>query len=258
VNIWIYYRDFVLPEEEPGGMSKAIHGFASALTRASVSVTLICERSKTETIPAPGGYEVRAFARNKWRYRIPERLTRFLEDQRAPDFTIVNGMFTPNVAQVARRLRQRSIPYLVAPHDPYSPAMFAQRRHLKLPYWRFIERPMLRRASGVQILAERHARWLKEMGLTTPVVEVPNGYSDEDVPAESTLSWNTDGRPKALFLGRIDAFNKGIDVLIDAVGDMNGELSLDIQGPIGATPRNSRSEDHSRQHPSPSSKQITC
>jgi glycosyltransferase involved in cell wall biosynthesis len=232
LDVWIYYRDFVLPDEEPGGMSKAINGFASALARAGVAVTLICERDEDDWLRLSGEFIVRAFARREhMRYGIPHSLATFLDEEKAPDLAVLNGMFTPNVAQVARHLRNRSVPYLVAPHDPYSPAMFARRRYLKLPYWQLVERPLLRHASGVQVLDDRHAQWLHNMGIKTLVVDVPNGYSTEDVPPESALAWHQDGPVKALFLGRIDAFNKGLDVLVDAVGRMNGEISLAIQGP---------------------------
>jgi glycosyltransferase involved in cell wall biosynthesis len=232
LDIWIYYRDFVRPDEEPGGMSKAINGYAGALAHAALTVTLICERAEEATIHSPAGYTVRAFARrDSVRHGIPKTLASFLDEEKTPDLAILNGMFTPNVAQVARRLRKRSVPYVVAPHDPYSPAMFARRRILKLAYWNLIERPLLQHASGVQVLDERHARWLRKMGVDTPAVDVPNGYSAEDVPPESDLVWDEHRPAKALFLGRIDAFNKGLDVLVDAIGPMNGDVSLVIQGP---------------------------
>jgi glycosyltransferase involved in cell wall biosynthesis len=92
---------------------------------------------------------------------------------------------------------------------------------------------MLRRARAVQVLDDRHADFLKRLGVQTQIIATCNGFSPEDVCPAERLRWSVDGAIKLLFLGRIDAFNKGLDLLIQA---MPGALEragarLTIQGP---------------------------
>ncbi len=94
---------------------------------------------------------------------------------------------------------------------------------------------MLRQAKAVQVLDIRHGEFLRNLGVNTPVIEVPNGFHPEDVLPESKLAWRQDTPPKLLFLGRIDAHNKGLDLLLEAfaqiVREKNANYKLTIQGP---------------------------
>jgi glycosyltransferase involved in cell wall biosynthesis len=92
---------------------------------------------------------------------------------------------------------------------------------------------MLNQACAVQLLDKRHAEWLHRLNIKTSIIEVPNGFSLADVHPESTLSWNEDGVPKFLFLGRLDAYNKGLDILLNAFAQLTEvpEWKLTIQGP---------------------------
>ena len=67
----------------------------------------------------------------------------------------------------------------------------------------------------------------------TPTIECVNGYSPADEIPESELHWSTDGRATAVFVGRIDANNKGLDLLVDAVSQLEPGLRplLTLQGP---------------------------
>src|SRR5450432_1118045 len=92
---------------------------------------------------------------------------------------------------------------------------------------------MLKQARAVQVLDFRHAEWLRALGVHTPIIEVLNGYAPEDVRPESALEWRSEGRARLLYLGRIDYHNKGLDILLDAFSQLNGQIDaqLTLQGP---------------------------
>jgi glycosyltransferase involved in cell wall biosynthesis len=118
------------------------------------------------------------------------------------------------------------------PHDPYNPAIFSKNAHLKWPYWYLLERPLLRRAKAVQVLDIRHAQFLRDLGVKTPTIAAPNGFLPSEVYPENSFNWNIDGTPKLLFLGRMDAHNKGLDLLLDAFAQIveTTDAQLVIQG----------------------------
>ena len=146
---------------------------------------------------------------------------------------MLNGIFDPRVYAVARLLKKQGIPYIAAPHDPYHPAIFGTNAHLKWPYWYLVERRMLAGAKAVQVLDERHEHWLRRLGVRVPVIEISNGFMAEDAMPEADLEWPENRPPHFLFLGRIDAYNKGLDLLVDAFAwtSQADDARLTIQGP---------------------------
>ncbi len=92
---------------------------------------------------------------------------------------------------------------------------------------------MFRSAAGIQVLDDRHIQWLTKRGIRTPAIALPNGFEPQDVMAENELVWPTHEIPQLYFLGRLDAYNKGLDLLLEAVAELLRErpLHLTLQGP---------------------------
>lgn len=219
------------------GISKAVDGLGSGLEKCGVKVTIFCEGDRDSYYQTEGGYQIRCFARNFKNDKlsfVSNKLKLHIK-QNLPDLFILNGVFHPSVYVLSRFLKKTQIPYLICPHDPYHPSIFSNNAYLKWPYWYFLERPMLKQAKLVQVLDIRHQEFLRNLGVKTPVIAVPNGFHPEDVLPESRLEWRQNTSPKLLFLGRIDAHNKGLDLLLEAfakiVKEKNSNYQLTIQGP---------------------------
>ncbi|MDY6802776.1 MAG: glycosyltransferase [Cyanobacteriota bacterium] len=239
MKIALYLKIFP-PRGEPlnRGISKAVDGLAFGLAECGNKVTILCEANKDSSLQTDKGYEIKCFANlsKKWGiFSLASGLKKYLKENPKPDLVIISGIFHPSVYALARFLKKLAIPYISWPHDPYHPSIFSKNSHLKWPYWYLLERPMLKQANAVQVLDIRHGEFLRNLGVNTPVIEVPNGFHPEDVLPESRLVWRQDTPPKLLFLGRIDAHNKGLDLLLEAFASMvkgkNTNYQLTIQGP---------------------------
>jgi len=237
MRVHLYLREFP-PQGDRliSGMIKAVHGLAAGFAGNGADVTVLCEGPETTTVLTASGYRICCFAYNQGRgssQSIPRGLEAYLNHTHDLGLVILNSVFNPNVYLVSRILKRNGTPYVIAPHDPYHPTIFATNRHLKWPYWYLREKPMLVQAKAVQVLDFRHAEWLRALGIHTPVVEVLNGYAPEDVLPEDQLSWRTEGPAKLLYLGRIDYHNKGLDILLDAFAQIPHQLKmqLTLQGP---------------------------
>ena len=239
MKIFLYLKHFPANLEKINdGTSKAVHGLATGLVACGIEVIVICEGAQIDSlVKTSAGYYLASFAseNTKPAFKLSSNLEKYIASITEADccLFILNGIFHLSVYALSRLLRKHSLPYIVAPHDPYHPTIFHKNAHLKWPYWYLFERRMLCQACAVQVLDKRHARWLQRLGIKTPTIEVPNGFSASDVHPESDLSWNTDRVPEFLFLGRLDAYNKGLDILLDAVArfDRGSEWKLTIQGP---------------------------
>jgi glycosyltransferase involved in cell wall biosynthesis len=230
------------------GTTKAVHGLATGLIACGAEVTVLCEGDRTTQHQAQAGYTIACFKRSRLSrssapsFRVSRELQHFLQANASPhanaspqdSIVILNGVFHKSVYALSRFLRQSQIPYIVAPHDPYHPSIFQTNRYLKLPYWHLLEKVMLQQASAVQILDERHEKWLHQLQINTPTIAVPNGFEPSDVIDPSLIQWgNLTDPAKLYYLGRVDQYNKGLDVLIQATATTppHQAVQLTIQGP---------------------------
>lgn len=220
------------------GTSIAVGGLASGLAANGAQVTVLCEGPARSSVRAHPGYVVECFV-NRRPYRtflLAPGLRRYVAEHLAPrgGLCLVNGMFHPAVYAMGRWLRRHGVPYVVAPHDPYDRAVFGSNAHLKWPYWYLFERALLQRATAIQVLDAMHGACLRGLGICTHIIETPNGVAESEMPAEHELRWCAATEPARLFfLGRLDAYNKGLDLLLDALPSAAAvaDVRLTIQGP---------------------------
>ncbi len=240
MTIHFYLKHFPLhasPFSE--GVTKAVHGLSSGLVAQGRSVTILGEGPESGVRKSEYGYEIRVFPATNTHasFQIAPELTTFLATSlTSTDRVILNGIFHRSVYTVSTQLKRLGIPYVVAPHDPYHPAIFQKNKLIKSVYWHLKEAPMLRSAAAVQILDARHAQWLQKRGINTPTIALPNGFESQDVIPEELLTWQTNPIPTLYFLGRLDAYNKGLDLLLEAIAQIKQivppiPLKLVLQGP---------------------------
>jgi exopolysaccharide biosynthesis WecB/TagA/CpsF family protein len=235
MKIAIYLKHFPLDWQTLGeGTSKAVRGFATGLVSAGATVTVVCEGATAGFRRAEGGYDIRRFAGGGQgsSFRVSPALREWLTGPDKPDLVLLNGMFLPSAYVLSRHLKRAGVPYILAPHDPYNSFMFRKSAVRKAVYWRLFERRVLNGSLAVQVLDIRHAQWLRQRGVETPALCVPCGHDPAEAPP--VLAERPAGRPPSFyFLGRMDAYNKGLDLLIEgfvrALGDTDARLVL--QGP---------------------------
>lgn len=239
-HYYLYLRSFPYNDKNINdGLSKAVHGLAYGLTKCNAKVTILCESLPDEDTfyQTDVGYEIRCFAhpvQTRPSFQISSGLRQYIrKNLNGSSLVILNGILHPSVYSLSRILKKSKIPYIVAPHDPYNRAIFHKNAHLKLPYWYLLERKILREAAGVQILDARHQTWLAQLGVNTPVIALPNGFTPKEVYPEVSLQWHRNKVNKLFFLGRIDSYNKGLDLLLDAFAQISHEenVHLTMQGP---------------------------
>jgi glycosyltransferase involved in cell wall biosynthesis len=198
-------------------------------------VTVLCEGSENSLMQSEEGYNIHCFATDQSlpAFTVSKHLKHYIAHRMKQSLVILNGNFHPSVFAISRLLRKHQLPYIVAPHDPYHPSIFRKKAHLKWPYWYLIERRLLRQAKAVQVLDIRHGDWLRRLKVSTPVIEIPNGFAPDEVPAEPSLRWSKEGVATVPYLGRLDSHHKGLDLLIDALAQLTNTCAvrLVMQGP---------------------------
>ena len=127
-----------------------------------------------------------------------------------PDLAVFQECYRPVYLSIARDLRKNGIPYIIVPHGELGKEA-QQKKHFKklaanfLLFDRFAEN-----ALAIQCLSQRE---LKETAFGKRKIVGTNGVA---VPKIKKESFSRDG-VKIVYIGRLDAYHKGLDLLIEAV-----------------------------------------
>jgi glycosyltransferase involved in cell wall biosynthesis len=135
--------------------------------------------------------------------------------ERPIEIAHLHSVFTPPNARLARRLR---VPYVVSPHGGYAPASLARSALRKALYRRLVEGRLVRGAALRVALTDAEVGDLRTFGAPEPITVIPNGVLSpprQGDPAAFRRELGLDAtRRLLLFVGRLDVFHKGLDVLV--------------------------------------------
>ncbi len=147
----------------------------------------------------------------------------------APDMVLFHDLYRPPYIAVAKELRARGIPYILIPHGSMT-RKAQNKKWLKkrLGNLAFFS-DFIRHAEAVQCLsrAEKDATVLGRQHFI-----VSNGVS---MPQEKKISFRKD-ELHMIFIGRLDIYYKGLDMLIEAVASIadflrEHHVSIALHGP---------------------------
>lgn len=140
----------------------------------------------------------------------------------------------------------KRIPYIFSLHGILTPSIYAKRfggkknypgfTFIKKCYHYIIDKYMLKNSIAIHCLSEYEAELsIKKLNQVKQII-LPNGVEKIHDKHNSTNNIKLTKFKKLLFLGRLDIFQKGLDLLIDAILILNkngyeNEYSIDFIGP---------------------------
>ena len=237
MKIYLYLKHFPASGDKIiGGTSTSTHGFASGLAACGADITILCEGEENSSFQTKAGYKIECFANRQQKpsWQIAPTLKQYIRDRiNRESIVVINGLFNRSVYSISRILKKYSIPYIMSPRSIYHPAIFQKNPKLKWPYWYLFEKRLLQEAQALQLQDIRQVEWLRKLGVKTPVIEVPNGFNPSTLQPDLYLEWRTNGLVKLFFFGRIDSYQKSLDLLIEAFAQIleSAEVQLILQGP---------------------------
>lgn len=149
-----------------------------------------------------------------------------------PDVVVFEGFYYMDDIKIAKILRRKKIPYIIIPRG--SLTRLALHNHAWLKKWAahlLYFDGFVKHATAIQYLTKQEAD--DSTGrFKTPYFIVPNGVL---IPSIQKTQFS-ENSITASFIGRLDMFHKGIDLLLDALSGLHEKLSsasfhLNIYGP---------------------------
>lgn len=151
----------------------------------------------------------------------------------SPDFIFFEGLYEYPFNRLAVEAMRREIPYVIVPRSAMTDCAQRQKPLKKIVGNTVFFNKFVRKARGIQFLTHaemsQSSRWATQSAFV-----VPNGI---DLLQHDGL-WKREAHEgiKAAYIGRLDIYQKGIDLLLDACLIKQEELrakdfSLDLYGP---------------------------
>ena len=220
--------------ESASGVQQVIHCLARAQAEIGEAVAVFSRDDNAVNVLGEGAdstpatpIKVSARCDSSLRERF---LSRYLERELAehvlawqPDMVHFHSVHIPQNVALAAVLRQVGIPYCVTVHGGLFGAALRRGRIRKRLFRVLFEQSYLNSARFVHAVSPHEFEVIRRYGVGTPIIVVPNGLPpDANIPASrpDTLyrsrRWLRDRRV-FMFIGRLDPWQKGLDLLVEAI-----------------------------------------
>lgn len=149
-----------------------------------------------------------------------------------PDFVVFEGVYFLEYVRFSKQLINKNIPYVIVPRGSLTKQ--ATHNHARMKKWiahKLFFKSFINHASQIQFLTLNEASD-SSCNHETNFFVVPNGFN---IPPVQKVGFSKNGLIMS-FIGRLDMYHKGLDLLIDAIVSnkellKNNRFSLRIYGP---------------------------
>lgn len=138
----------------------------------------------------------------------------------SPDLVVFEELYSIKAVQFAKKVRSKGIPYVIVPRGSMTKQAFNNHsKWKKVLTHPFFFDPFIKGASLIQFLSEEewsNSRKFKEL----PHVIIPNGIDSSNICKTSF----SDNSIKGVFIGRLDVYQKGLDILTQSIIELKDFL----------------------------------
>ena len=136
-----------------------------------------------------------------------------------PDLVVFEGFYAIKEVLFSYELRRKRIPYVIIPRGSLTRQALHNHSWLKkkIAHWLFFN-SFVKHALAIQFLTEKE--YEDSIKLNKNHVIIPNGFHQPVLKKECFSEVGI----KALFIGRIDVYHKGLDLLVQACQQIKEEL----------------------------------
>lgn len=147
------------------------------------------------------------------------------------DLVIFEGLYTLSFCKIAKQLRKNNIPYIIIPRSSLTTSgQQSKALKKKIGNLVFFNR-FIKNAAAIQYLTEDEYKSSGDSWNKTSLI-IPNGIDKKN----KSKVWENKAYLRGVFIGRMDIYQKGIDLLIEACTLLKNEMKtadciIDIYGP---------------------------
>jgi glycosyltransferase involved in cell wall biosynthesis len=197
------------------GVNKVVYQLAThqALHGRTVQVWGITDTPKDYNF-GERNFKTKLFQASRNPFGIHVSLRQALYKNRRRMIVHLHGGWIPRYATLVRLLVRWKIPYVLTPHGAYNTQAMKRSFWIKRIYFHLAERYVLRHASRIHCIGASEVDGLTTIYNTSKISLLPYGFTPgEAVP----IIRHYRSRMVIGFVGRLDVYTKGLDLLLDAL-----------------------------------------
>lgn len=210
------------------GLPQSIRGFACAQAALGLDVGLMSSSPVPEgrlIEDLPGVHLLRGPNKrhyNPW-WISEDWLVRIRQEFGVPDIVHFHSTYVPFQIALARHCRKLGWPYIITPHGGMTRLAQNVRRTKKAISNYLYYHSYERHAAAIHTFSPEEAEQAQALFKVDKIITVPNGIEDYllEVPDQFTATdlgnFKSEGDLVLGFVGRIDIYHKGLDLLLEAL-----------------------------------------
>lgn len=147
-------------------------------------------------------------------------LSKFPIPFNTPDIVVVEEFYEFPFNKLIKEIQKKHIPYVIIPRSQMT-VLAQHHKYFKKKIANFFYfNNLVKKASAIEYLTENEkkesiSQWKKENFI------IPNGI---DLPHSCERNFSTNGNINASYIGRIDVYQKGLDLLLDSLSEIKDKL----------------------------------
>lgn len=154
---------------------------------------------------------------NQFTYKEDLNINELSEPFSKPDLVIFHEVYRPTFVKISKELMRSKIPYVIVPHGSLTKGAQSQKMIKKKLANIVVFNKFINNAKAIQCLS------LQELNETCFVNCKFIGTNGINIPNEQKNTFNKD-KVNLIYVGRLESFIKGIDLMIEAVSILKNHL----------------------------------
>lgn len=207
--------------EKMNGVNKVVYNLATQQAEKSGKVEVWGIAENTEINYPERNFKTKVFQKSKNPFSIPQNLKKEILNADQNTIFHLHGGWIPVYYSLSEFLKKHQRRFVITPHGAYNTIAMNKNKWVKKIYFRFCEKKVIGNASKIHCIGESEVEGLQSIFPTDKTVLITYGFdkivnSFPEKVHDSTILFG--------FIGRLDIFTKGLDILMDSFSDFIKEI----------------------------------
>lgn len=156
-------------------------------------------------------FETQLFLKSKNPFKLDNLLKKAILNKKETAIFHIHGGWIPVFYSISNFLKKNDIPFVFTPHGAYNSIAMKRSFWLKKIYFQLFEKSLLNNANKIHCIGKSEVDGLNSIFCNTKSILLPYGFENKHriAPKYATNTTIIFG-----FIGRLDIFTKGLDVLL--------------------------------------------
>ncbi len=228
------------------GVNKVVYQLATHQSRQGKNVA-VWGITKDLTKNFTGrNFETLLFPASRNPFAISKTLREAIRQKQGKDVVIhLHGGWVPVYSSISRLLKSLNIRFVITGHGAYNTVAMQRSKWVKKVHFALFEKPLLRRAHKIHSIGQSEVKGLQEIYPNSKSFLLPYGFELQQsaTPRKPNPAGFTIG-----FVGRLDIWTKGLDLLIEAFQLFQNKEQDSILWIVGDGPGMADLENHIKEN----------